>query len=213
MKFSFAPFIACLTIASMPAIAANEMNDKIEQLCATEHMLIKHSVNIGQANAVAGNRAQHYQIQPALTEQQKANLKTTQVSLGDDCLEFLSQQDVLSIDTEGVIARVYFNFDNSDLTQASKLTLTALAKRMQSLNEVPKLNVVGHTDNVGSESYNQELGKHRAMSSKVFLVESGVEKEVLQPHSEGFNKPLRDNQTEQGRATNRRVEIVVAESS
>ncbi|GAD78895.1 OmpA family protein [Vibrio ezurae] len=211
MKFSFAPFIVCLAMASMPAIAANDMNDKIEQLCATEHMLIKHSVSIGQANAVAGNRAQHYQIQPALTEQQKANLETTKVSLGDDCLEYLSQQQVLSVDAKGVIARVYFNFDNSELTETSKLTLTALAERMQSLNEVPILNVVGHTDNVGSESYNQELGKHRAMSSKVFLVESGMEKEVLEPRSAGFHQPLQDNQSEQGRATNRRVEIVVAD--
>lgn len=109
------------------------------------------------------------------------------------------------------MARVYFNFDKSELTETSKLTLTTLAERLQSLQQVPDLDVIGHTDNVGSEAYNQELGHHRALSSKVYLVESGVEKEILSSHSEGMSQPIRDNETEKGRASNRRVEIKISE--
>ncbi len=201
-----------LAITSVAVNAAEEdINTKIDQLCSTEHMLIKHSVSIGGANAVVANRAQHYQIQPQLTDEQKSRLTTSSISLGDDCLEYLSKQEVLEVDSDGVVARVYFNFDKSELTETSKLTLTTLAERLQSLQQVPDLDVIGHTDNVGSEKYNQELGHNRALSSKVYLVESGVEKEILSSHSEGMSQPIRDNETEKGRASNRRVEIKISE--
>ncbi|MEZ8989094.1 OmpA family protein [Vibrio breoganii] len=211
MRISVATLV-CFSVASFQ-VTANEVNAKIDQLCSTEHMLIKHSVTIGQANAVANNRAQHYQIQPSLSDEQKSKLATSNITLGDDCLEYLSSKDVLEVDSDGVVARVYFNFDKSELTETSKLTLTTLAERIQSLGEVPNLNVVGHTDNVGSETYNKQLGEYRALSSKVYLVESGVKKEILTPHTEGFNSPIKDNETKEGRAANRRVEIVVADQS
>ncbi|PMM26432.1 OmpA family protein [Vibrio breoganii] len=193
--------------------SANEVNETINQLCSTDHMLIKHSVTIAQANGVAGNRAQHYQIQPSLTKEQKSQLQITDIDLGDDCLEYLGRQEMLEVDSDGVVARVYFNFDKSELTETSKLTLTTLAERIQALSKVPNLHVIGHTDNVGSENYNQQLGLHRAAGSKVYLVESGVAKEVLSPSSEGQAKPMKDNTTSEGRAANRRVEIVLADQS
>lgn len=210
MRFVVGALALAMTATAVNA-AEKDVNAMIEQLCSTEHMLIKHSVSIGEANAVVANRAQHYQFQPQLTEEQKAQLTTSSISLGDDCLEYLSKQDVLEVDSDGVVARVYFNFDKSDLTETSKLTLTTLAERLQSLKQVPNLDLVGHTDNLGSKKYNQELGQNRAVSSKVYLVESGVEKEILTPHSEGMTQPIRDNETEQGRASNRRVEIKISE--
>ncbi|GAM61490.1 hypothetical protein JCM19232_5791 [Vibrio ishigakensis] len=82
-----------LAITSVAVNAAEEdINTKIDQLCSTEHMLIKHSVSIGEANAVVANRAQHYQIQPQLTDEQKSRLMTSSISLGDDCLEYLSNK-------------------------------------------------------------------------------------------------------------------------
>ncbi|WP_261815590.1 OmpA family protein [Vibrio gallicus] len=197
-------------VLSSMAVGA-DINANIEQLCSSQHMLIKHSVSIGQANGVANSRAQHYQIQPSLTEPQKSQLVTSGIDLGDDCLEYLSKQDVLEVDSDGVVARVYFNFDKSELTQTSKLTLQTLAQRMSSLHSVPNLDVVGHTDALGGKDYNHHLGQHRAQASKVYLVEAGVAKEVLAPHSRGLEQPLQDNSTAQGRAANRRVEIKLAD--
>lgn len=191
--------------------SANEVNETINQLCSTDHMLIKHSVTIAQANGVAGNRAQHYQIQPSLTKEQKSQLQTTDIDLGDDCLEYLGKKEMLEVDSDGVVARVYFNFDKSELTETSKLTLTTLAERLQSLQHAPSLDVIGHTDNVGEEKYNHDLGQTRAVSSQVFLIESGVEKKLLSSHSKGLSEPIKENSTEDGRAANRRVEVVIAE--
>ncbi|OBT15853.1 hypothetical protein A9264_06070 [Vibrio sp. UCD-FRSSP16_10] len=203
-----------LGLFAFSAYAADSaVNANIEQLCSTEHMLVKHSVTIGEAYAVAGNRGQHYQIQPSLNNEQKSKLKTTPISLDEGCFEYLNSNNLLQVDSSGVIARVYFNFDQSDLTETSKVTLTALAQRLKDLNEVPKLEVVGHTDNVGSDEYNKKLGEHRAQTSKVYLVENDITKEILSAHSASFSQPLKDNDTEQGRAANRRVEIKISDPS
>ncbi|CAM2793912.1 OmpA family protein [Vibrio rarus] len=189
------------------------VNNQIDQLCSTENMVIKHSVSIGQAYAVAGNRAQHYQIQPSLNDEQKSKLKTTPISLETECFEYLNSNNLLQVDSNGVVARVYFNFDQSDLTDTSKLTLTALAQHLKDLNEVPKLDVIGHTDNIGSDEYNKKLAAHRAKTSKVYLVENHITKEILSTHSASFSHPIQDNATEQGRAANRRVEIKISDPS
>ncbi|GAM59592.1 outer membrane protein A precursor [Vibrio ishigakensis] len=212
MKFIVGAF--ALAMGTSVALAAEgDVNANIEQLCSSEHMLIKHSVNIAGANAVVANRAQYYQIQPELSDEQKSRLATSNISLGDDCIEYLAKAEVLEVDSDGVVARVYFNFDKSELTETSKLTLTTLAERLQSLQQVPDLDVVGHTDNLGSEKYNQGLGENRALTSQVFLVDSGVEKEVLSTHSKGLSEPIRDNATSEGRAINRRVEIKLSDPS
>ncbi|MDD7908937.1 MULTISPECIES: OmpA family protein [Pseudovibrio] len=72
-----------------------------------------------------------------------------------------------------------------------------------------RLNVLGHTDNTGSESYNIQLSQRRANSVSGYLMNQGIAPQRLTAYGYGFSRPIATNNTEQGRAQNRRVEIVL----
>ncbi|MDP1566523.1 MAG: OmpA family protein, partial [Polaromonas sp.] len=68
---------------------------------------------------------------------------------------------------------------------------------------------VGHTDSVGSDSYNQKLSVRRSEAVKAYLVSKGVEQNRVYTEGKGEKQPVADNKTGEGRAKNRRVEIEV----
>jgi outer membrane protein OmpA-like peptidoglycan-associated protein len=76
-----------------------------------------------------------------------------------------------------------------------------------------KLEVEGHTDSVGSESYNQALSERRASSVRDYLVSQGVKSDSIIARGFGKSRPVADNATASGRQQNRRVEIVVSGES
>ncbi|MDC8856111.1 OmpA family protein, partial [Shewanella algae] len=69
--------------------------------------------------------------------------------------------------------------------------------------------VVGHTDSTGSEVYNQALSERRAQSVVNQLIDLGVAQGQLEWQGEGESHPIADNHTADGRAQNRRVEVVI----
>lgn len=71
-----------------------------------------------------------------------------------------------------------------------------------------KIRVEGHTDNIGSEKYNLKLSKKRAEAIKAYLVEKGIEKSRITSVGYGFSKPRAGNDTKEGRALNRRAELI-----
>ncbi len=81
----------------------------------------------------------------------------------------------------------------------------------RSLNAYPDttVQVVGHTDNVGDAAYNQRLSEQRAQSVSSVLISSGVAPSRVQIVGRGENNPIASNQTAEGRAQNRRVEIII----
>ncbi len=70
---------------------------------------------------------------------------------------------------------------------------------------------MGHTDWIGSDEYNQKLSEKRAYSVYKYLVEHDVDKEMLSTEGKGETQPIDDNNTESGRARNRRVEFYLTE--
>jgi outer membrane protein OmpA-like peptidoglycan-associated protein len=80
-----------------------------------------------------------------------------------------------------------------------------------SLNQYPgtDIKVIGHTDNKGTETYNQGLSERRAAAVKAYAVSQGVPSSRLITLGKGFSEPIADNSTEEGRAANRRVEVVI----
>lgn len=87
----------------------------------------------------------------------------------------------------------------------------ALREVANSLNAHPQsmVRVVGHTDNVGSEAYNRQLSVDRALSVSRILIRYGVSSSRITYSGRGMNEPITSNSTAAGRATNRRVEVVI----
>lgn len=104
---------------------------------------------------------------------------------------------------------ILFETGKADLKQDLKLNLTEIAAILKTLLTESKVTVEGHTDNVGKEDFNQKLSELRASAVMQFLIERGVEKERLESVGYGLTKPIADNGTEEGRAKNRRVELVI----
>ena len=71
-----------------------------------------------------------------------------------------------------------------------------------------KIRVEGHTDNIGSEKYNLGLSKKRAESIKAYLVKKGIDESRITSMGHGLSKPIADNVTKEGRALNRRAELI-----
>ena len=94
---------------------------------------------------------------------------------------------------------------------SSDLLPTLSVRLAKSLNKYANTNVdvIGHTDNVGNESYNQELSARRAGSVAAILAQSGVSQSRMRAYGRGELKPTKSNDTANGRAANRRVEIIM----
>jgi OOP family OmpA-OmpF porin len=105
-------------------------------------------------------------------------------------------------------ADAFFDFDKSTLKPAGKAKLDDLVGKVKGIN-LEVIIAVGHTDNVGSDVYNQKLAVKRAESVKAYLVSKGIEKNRIYTEGKGEKQPVADNKTTEGRAKNRRVEIEV----
>jgi outer membrane protein OmpA-like peptidoglycan-associated protein len=87
-----------------------------------------------------------------------------------------------------------------------------LKKVADSMKENPRTKAIlkGHTDNIGSKAYNMRLSKVRANSVKLYMVKQfGIKRSRIAAFGYGFSKPVADNNTEEGRQKNRRVEIFI----
>jgi OOP family OmpA-OmpF porin len=105
-------------------------------------------------------------------------------------------------------ADAFFDFDKSVLKPEGKAKLDDLVGKIKDIN-LEVIIAVGHTDAVGSDSYNQKLSVARSESVKAYLVSKGVEKNRVYTEGKGEKQPVADNKTSEGRAKNRRVEIEV----
>ena len=103
---------------------------------------------------------------------------------------------------------ILFGFDSFALTPASQETIMKFANI---LNEYPDTDITieGHTDNKGAYSYNLNLSKKRAESVYNYLKMQNVISERMVTNGYSFDRPIADNATEEGRAKNRRVEILI----
>lgn len=105
---------------------------------------------------------------------------------------------------------VNFEFNSATLTPNAERILDEVAASLAANPEI-KAEVGGHTDWLGSADYNERLSQARADSVKAYLVENGVSADNLSSKGYGESTPLADNETEDGRARNRRVELSIAE--
>jgi OOP family OmpA-OmpF porin len=105
-----------------------------------------------------------------------------------------------------VLRGIEFAFDKAELSGSSSVILDVAVEQLQRCPNVP-MEIDGHTDSVGPENYNQGLGQRRAETVKGYLVSKGIRFSRLTARSFGESRPVASNDTEDGRQTNRRVEL------
>ncbi|MFM9270336.1 OmpA family protein [Halomonas elongata] len=105
-------------------------------------------------------------------------------------------------------SEVTFGFDSSDLTPAATSALNDVSNVLTQYTDT-RINIAGHTDSTGDAGYNQRLSERRAQAVGQYLSQSGVSAGRLNMQGYGENQPVASNDTEAGRAQNRRVEMTL----
>lgn len=116
----------------------------------------------------------------------------------------LDGQDVTG-KTIAAVDAIYFDMDKTTIKKESFAYLDHLAEILLRTGAV--VEIKGHTDNTGSDEYNMKVSRDRALAVVKYLQQKGVKKENLLHSYYGMTRPIDTNDTEEGRKTNRRVEI------
>lgn len=101
---------------------------------------------------------------------------------------------------------ILFDFDSAKPRKVSQPELKAMAELIKR-SKASHVQIVGHTDDVGTDAYNKRLGQRRALAVCEALIRLGVSPNILEPVSKGESAPLVPNDTEFNRSLNRRVEL------
>ncbi len=101
---------------------------------------------------------------------------------------------------------ILFGFNSSSLSDSAKVSLAAFAEVLKATPDAD-VAILGHTDNVGTEKANQSVSEKRAKAVASYLTEQGVESQIKDVLGMSYNQPIASNDTEEGKAQNRRVEV------
>jgi outer membrane protein OmpA-like peptidoglycan-associated protein len=114
---------------------------------------------------------------------------------------------VMNLDSNAI----QFAFDQATLVPENRELLSRIAGILLT-SKGYQITVYGHTDDVGSDAYNQELSARRAQTVRNYLVEAGVSPEIITTKGYGKRSPLVEGKTAEARAKNRRVEIAIVDT-
>ena len=189
--------------------------------CATKKYVDEQISSFGQVT-----NTKIHEVQDATEGNQKAisDLSAKQAALEKEVAELSeTAEDALARATEAEVLAVgkflfevtvtdndvTFGFDKASLSDEAKAALDAFAELVMAVEGHAYIEIQGHTDNIGSESYNLKLGYKRAEHVMRYLnMEKGIPLFRMNVISYGEYKPIADNSTREGRAQNRRVTLV-----
>ena len=117
------------------------------------------------------------------------------------------EEETFTIDFEKLAKQTLFDFDSSEISADAYENLDFIVKYLEE-NPNVKVKVAGHTDDIGTEEYNQGLSERRANAVAGYFVNKGVAKDRVSAAGYGKSQPKVDNATEEGRAQNRRTEFI-----
>ena len=138
----------------------------------------------------------------AYQDRQEAELRRQMAGTGVDVVR---QGDNITLNMP---SNITFDFDSSTLKPQFTPILDNVAQTLTQYNQTV-VEVAGHTDNVGTDSYNQALSERRANSVAAYLGSRGVMQQRMITVGAGETRPIASNDTDAGRAQNRRVEITL----
>lgn len=134
-----------------------------------------------------------------------SKMKTSKNNLA----ESKSSKDTFALDKTHIFENLLFDFDKFKLQEESKKEMLALYKHVNN-DTTLNVSILGHTDSVGSDAYNQKLSSRRAQAVANYLQTLGLSENRITWKGYGGNKPITTNDNETGRRQNRRVEFVIS---
>jgi outer membrane protein OmpA-like peptidoglycan-associated protein len=196
---------------AMQAVAEKEQI--IAGMHATTETQAKASAaGLVQANQQLASKDQALQMQGAALQtetQRRKEAEKRAAQAAADLAKFAS----IKQETRGMVitlsGSVLFTSGKSELLPAAQLKLNEVAKALTEQDPEATMVVEGHTDSQGAAAFNQDLSQRRAQSVRDYLVSRGVASDRISAEGFGPTRTIGDNATPEGRANNRRVEIVV----
>lgn len=125
--------------------------------------------------------------------------------------EELSDDFIVTEKDNGVsinLGDILFDYNSSELKEEYIQKLDKIVKILKKYENF-KIDIEGHTDSIGSDNFNKELSKERADSVEDYFIIKGIKEDSLTTEGYGEENPIGDNDTEEGRSKNRRVEIII----
>jgi outer membrane protein OmpA-like peptidoglycan-associated protein len=155
------------------------------------------------------------EVQMTQLRQEKTALERQKGELSQRLQGALSQVAETKNSARGFIVSlpdILFDTNEATLKPEAKITIAKLSGILLLMGEL-NLRIEGHTDSTGAADYNLALSRTRAESVQSFLAENGIAAARMTAVGYGMDRPVADNATKEGRARNRRVELVIAEGT
>jgi outer membrane protein OmpA-like peptidoglycan-associated protein len=108
-----------------------------------------------------------------------------------------------------ILETIRFETESSKIDRRSHRVLDQIALTLRARDDIRTLEIGGHTDSTGSRGYNMRLSRERARSVRLYLLEQGIKPSRVHARGYGPDQPIADNNTDSGRAQNRRVEFLL----
>ncbi len=128
----------------------------------------------------------------------------------DGCADEGPAQIVIEDGRLTILETILFEPNSAKLDRRSDRIMEQIALTLRKHKEIERLEIGGHTDITGPRPFNMRLSRERARSVRQYLLEHGIKPERLSARGYGPDKPIADNETEEGRTLNRRVEFILA---
>lgn len=129
----------------------------------------------------------------------------------DQPIELFIDLEKIELGNSVVLKNIFFDTDKSDIKDESKQELEKLINFLSENNSI-RIEISGHTDNVGDSKHNMVLSENRAKSVCDFLTNNGIEKSRLTYKGFGDTQPIKQNNTDENRAKNRRTEFKIIQT-
>lgn len=107
--------------------------------------------------------------------------------------------------------KIQFELDKANIMEASHGLLNEIVSVLQAHANIKKVDIIGHTDSDGSDTYNKDLSDRRAKAVLTYLAGHGIDGARLNAKGLGESQPIADNGTNEGKEKNRRVEFLIVE--
>jgi outer membrane protein OmpA-like peptidoglycan-associated protein len=209
--------IVLMPIAKQLTVMGDVMNKKTNSLISNAKVTINYKNDLTVEYKLMGAEGKYQQDIPGLgwyllNASAEGYLNSTDSVLVDnpDVIPVIKNILLAPIEVGATVRlrNIYFDFDKASLKPESFVELNKVVDFLKQNGKV-SIEIAGHTDSKGSDTYNESLSQGRSQSVVDYLVSQGIVTARLQAHGYGESKPIDSNETEEGRANNRRVEFTI----